>query len=593
MADRFKGIQSRGITLAQPRRIDFANLREEQKAATAMASSAGRIGDWAMKMAHEQAAIEGEAYYAENPVTLQQIEDAKAMGKDPDELLPGNWTTFEKAGRKTLLQQISSQLELKAQMELASIQGKVKTGELSVRDLSDPTTGQPTGVLADLIDGLSSSVKGIDGTTYSSVRAKLGMMANGVLSSAITEQANQTLRQRKVDAMRGIAGVIKSIPAEIAKGDVVDPVSGETITVADRLEVYRQSVDDFAVYSNDATIAKQAFEDFDKAIVDARKSALIDWGDMMADGPGAALSQVRSGNISDPAMKKAYDALDVEEQAEVRKELRTLRRNRVADRNAELDARKKERDLRDEDEITAFVEARENGDREAMAAAVNAMSSEIRPEYEAKLRGDPSGYAKGVSQDREGLERSIMMSGMNVPVSTHIASIDKSLAENKITQAEASDLYKKVVSRNTEHVRRAMNILKARIRYDPEAEVSSQSDVERAETNRRRVIYEDVVGSLQEAVAADPTLDVGKYLGEALPAIEARENRRMFDEAIDTRAADIERLRGYADIDLASMTPSEINTLITDASKGDRMLLARIREANVEIARLQSLMGGQ
>jgi hypothetical protein len=368
MAERFTNYRGGGIAHAQPRNIDFADLRESQKSSLAMADSADRLGSFFNKIADEQAAIEGAKYYAENPITLKQLEDAKALGKDPEELFAGQWTTFDKAGRKVQMQQVASEIDLQARTELTSMLADIKLGKADLSSLTDMSSGSPRpgGKLADLIDGLSSVVKDAAPELYPTIRASLSQMANSTLSSAISEEATRTLKEKKVKGQKGIQSIIEATPQIIARGDMIDPTTGKTITVDQQLDVLRQSIDNYSVYANDPTMQKSGREDFNKAVTTARKAALEDWADQHPEGITAALAQAKAGKFDSPAMQNAYDALPEDQQLDVRGAMRKLRSERIADKNAERAARTAAREDADLEAVDLFSQARRAGDLAGM-----------------------------------------------------------------------------------------------------------------------------------------------------------------------------------------------------------------------------------
>ncbi len=541
MADRFARLTGPTVQHAQPKDIDFANLREEARSSQQMSQTADAVSNWAFKIANEQAEIEGAKYYAENPVTLKQIEQAKTLGKDPEDLFAGTWTTFDKAGRKIQMQQVSAEIEMQARAELTGMLADIKMGKADLDSLTDMSSGtpRPGGKLADLIDGLSSTVKDAMPELYPTIRASLATMANSTLSSAISEQATRTLTQRKVRAQEGLQNIVKAVPGVIQQGDMMGP-DGVVITVEDQLQFHRNQVSSIAEYANDPAMMKNGLDSFDKAIKGARISALTDWADTMPDGPGAALAELRDGSFSNPAMEKAYKALDTEDQLKVREEFRKLRRDRVADQDTRLSADKKRRDEENRVNSDAWLTARSSGDVEGMNAAIAGMTGDVRKTHEDIMRKSPNGFDTGEAKSFGELKRAIMLATPATTPTTLVKKINKSLRENLISEEQASTLTNDILSTQGKDFSAAKIEISAITRYDPQADTT---DLDQGEVRRRKALYETAISRLSSARRANPLLDIDAWISSNMASIQESENRRSLAEAKRVLEARTKNLR--------------------------------------------------
>jgi hypothetical protein len=393
---------------------------------------------------------------------------------------------------------------------------------------------RPGGKLADLIDGLSSVVKDAAPELYPTIRSSLSQMANSTLSSAISEEATRTLKEKKVKGQKGIQLIIEATPQIIARGDMVDPTTGKTITVDQQLDVLRQSIDNYSVYANDPTMQKSGREDFNKAVTTARKAALEDWADQHPEGITAALAQAKAGKFDSPAMQNAYDALPEDQQLDVRGAMRKLRSERISDKNAERAARTAAREDADLEAVDLFSQARLAGDLAGMKSAVASMSPKIRPAYEETVREHPTGFKAGDAVGLGELKRQITIGG--APTSDYFRKIDASLAAGKIVQTEATQLTELVMQQRDKSVTRAKSIISAKVRYDPQADTAG---LDKEEVARRKAIYETTIGDFNEALSLDPKMDVMKWVKDNLVEIEQRETEKAYGEAqanLETKA---------------------------------------------------------
>lgn len=590
MADRFARLTGPTVQHAQPRDIDFANLREEQKGFAQMSQTADAVSNWAFKIANEQAEIEGAKYYAENPITLDQIKQAQALGQDPEDLFAGTWTTFDKAGRKVQMQQVSAEIEMQAQAELTGMLADIKMGKADLDSLTDMSSGSPRpgGKLADLIDGLSSTVKDAMPELYPTIRASLANMANSTLSTAISEQATRTLKERKVRAQQGVAGVINTIPDVIARGDIIDPQTGATITVEQQLSLYKQRLNNLAEYANDPTMAKQSLESFEKAVTDSRKAAITDWADKLPDGgPTAALTQIKNDQFSSPAMERAYKALSTEDQMKVREDVRKLRRDRVADENARIANAKAARVEADRDAKGDWLRAREANDEEGMKSAVAAMSQDIRGDYQERMRKNPTGYPTGEAATFGSIKRAITLATDTTKASDLIARVDAGLAAGTISETEASTLTSEIITHQDELIRSAKVEISAVTRYDPEADTAA---LEKEEVARRKAVYETMMAKLTSAYRRDPQMDINNWIDSNLVLVERRENERSLVEAQRNFNSAVGYLESQG-INVNAPRSDLINVQATTTNNTVRMYIGRMLDRQDEISELQRELG--
>lgn len=592
MADRFTSYRGVGIGTAPVGNVDFANLREAQKSGLAMSQEADRIGNYLMKLGYQQAEIEGAKYYAENPITLQQLQEAKALGKDPEELFAGNFTAFDKAGRKVQMQQVATEIELNARTELTSMLSDVKLGKVGLEDLTDMSSGSPRpgGKLADLVDGLSSVVKDAAPEIYPAIRANLATLANSTLSSAISEYATRTQTERKVKANDVVASINNDAAGIIARGDMVDRTTGKTITVDEQLSVLEQSIRNAAVYANDPVLIKSGLDDFRKNVVKARVAAIIDWADKLLGFGGltSALDQLTSGNIDSPQIKAAYNKLPEDKQLEVRDTLRKMRSERFANKSQEHAAAERTRNENDLVQEAAALNARSRGDTKALNAAISLMSPDKKKEWSESLRVDPSGWNnKGEGKTVADVERDILFSTKSA--AELVGMVDFLESIGRITPTERKSLYGKIESRQSSKMTFAKTIISAKVRFDPQ---SFAQGVDKDETARRKAIYETAVSELSTAILQDPELDVRKWINESLADIMRGENALALEKAQASLKAKADylakNLPGYT----SGMSGDDLMRIVSGASGTAKTIAYQYLDAVREIERLQRELGG-
>lgn len=553
--------------------IDFASSREAANAANQSAKLAGTFASKLYELANERAAVEGQRYQAENPITLKQIEDAKKQGKDLEDLMPGSWTTFDKAARSVAVDQVTTELEMAGRAEMSAMLNAVKSGQMSASDLMSVSEGSGSGKLGDLIDGYAAVVADMAPEAVAAFRARMSTLGNSVYQSAADFEIKQAKAQRTMRAEKDIEGFVRDIlPGIIREGERTDPMTGEKITVDQIIDAYRNHYNTVGEQTMSVETARRIRDTFEKGVVEARKGAITEWGSAFEGGPGAALRRLKSGSIEDPAVQAAYDSLSDDEKMEVQKDIRAMRTAQLAEINAVDAAKERARRDANREGLDLFLKGREANDPLVMQSGIDMMVGDQRQKYEDYMRENPDGYETGQARSFHSLKRRITLQ-TNIAPNEHLMDIDASLRENKISEVEATQLTAMVAKARDEREQSVRTILQGKLGYNPQAPEYNESP----EVKLRRGIYQNLISDLTFQMTMQPDLDPFAWMEQKLPEIERQETMRRMDEAItarDNSLDTLQRMGGFDSSALSEMSDGEIVGLLSNPDfKGQKNAL--------------------
>jgi hypothetical protein len=309
MADRYPTYQNT-VAVAAPQRVDYANFQEEARGAAQSAQTWDRMGQWFERIGTERAKVEGEIYQAKNPVTLQQISDAKAQGQDIADLVPNGISVFDRARRKTAVDQITNEMEIQARRQMTDIALKAEENKTPSADVMKQ--------IQSVIDGYSSTLGEVAPEGLKQFRASSSIIGNSMYMKAASDELQRFKKNREVEANLAMADITQALPGLIAAGDTVDPVSGKTVSIDDRVSVMRETtIKRIAKMTEDPEAARRYIEGFDKAVTGAKISAVekyVTHPDFISN-PSVNLRRLETGDLG--SVSAVYRSLKAEDQAKV------------------------------------------------------------------------------------------------------------------------------------------------------------------------------------------------------------------------------------------------------------------------------------
>jgi hypothetical protein len=228
-----------------------------------MSSALDRISEFAFKDAAKQKALEGEMWAYNNPVTPQQLEQARNGALDIANTQPAAGTYFGDAARKAQAGQLRGQLELQARSEIAKISAAVDTGAVTnTKDLDIAFRG--------IADGYSKVIAGLDVDQANAFRASVATASKAVYDSALKKISDVYVEAKKENVRQANKDVGVVLFETIRNAS--DPVE-----LNKRIDIERNNVLSSAAEVLDAPFFNEQRNEFSKNLESAYVNAITDY----------------------------------------------------------------------------------------------------------------------------------------------------------------------------------------------------------------------------------------------------------------------------------------------------------------------------
>jgi len=173
--------------------LDFVNIRESVKRSQSMMAGLDKLSDFAFQEAGKQAEKVAIKDAIERPLTLEQIQQANERGESVADIINnvGGGQIYQDAYRKIQGKQLRSELEIKAQQALSSIQSLVTLGELNdVNTISSK--------LDSVITGYSKTLESLSPEEAVLFKQSMATTANSFFKESIKTLEKRTLSYNQV-----------------------------------------------------------------------------------------------------------------------------------------------------------------------------------------------------------------------------------------------------------------------------------------------------------------------------------------------------------------------------------------------------------
>lgn len=298
--------QQTGRVFADLPQFDFANVREAFKSSQSLTSALDRVTDFANKSAAKTAERKAEQFSVDNPLTLEQVQEAAKSGITPEDLVAasGGGQIWQDTVRKLQGEQLRTQLEVLGKQALLDLQTQVDTNQIT--NMNDVRAKQES-----IVNGLRKTLN-FSPDSVMRFDATMGTVA----SSLYKEAQNKLVKDYKLSQQsQGIANLnnsVKAFQALIKHQDVTDPTMIRDIefALADQLE--RQSAE------GGADFALSQRTEFVKKMEEAKISLLTQIGlstDFAKDEYEAML-KIRNNDFGNKTV--IYDSFNEDDKAKVR-----------------------------------------------------------------------------------------------------------------------------------------------------------------------------------------------------------------------------------------------------------------------------------
>ena len=299
--------QQTGRIFSDVPQLDFANVRESFKRSQSIANSLDRLSEFAGKTAQVQVERQAEQFAVENPITIEQLQNAQKSGVSADDLIKasGGGTIWQETIRKFQGEQLRSQLEVVGQKALADIQTQVQLGQLT--DINEIKAKYESA-----INGMESPIAQINPESALRFKQSMASTANSFYKEATKKLENDYKIDQQILSQANLETTVQVARSTIAT--INDPqMLNEAKNVLYK-RVYEQAKEGGAEFAQaQANSFLKAFEEekinhFVGVVVDKSYAP-----DMLT-----AVTKIREGNFGESTM--LYNSLDEPAKKKVRQE---------------------------------------------------------------------------------------------------------------------------------------------------------------------------------------------------------------------------------------------------------------------------------
>ena len=256
MADLPK-YQQTGRVYADLPQFDFTSVREAFKASQSLTSALDRVTDFANKSAAKQAEAKAERFSIDNPLTLEQVQEAAKSGITPEDLVAasGGGQIWQDTVKKLQGEQLRTQLEVLGKQALLDLQTQVDTNQIT--NMNDVRAKQEA-----IVNGLRKTLN-FSPDSVMRFDATMGT----VTSSLYKEAQNKLVKDYKLSqqslGMQNLDNSVRAYQAMLGNSEITDPTMLRDIesALADQLE--RQSAEggaDFALKQKEDFVKRMGEE---------------------------------------------------------------------------------------------------------------------------------------------------------------------------------------------------------------------------------------------------------------------------------------------------------------------------------------------
>ena len=294
-----------------------------------------QMSDWAFKIAGKQAEAKGLAYGAANAPTIEQIEQAKRVGK-PIEIVgnPTSFSIYEQAAYAGSMAVIEDRYELA---------GRRKLTEIMADAAQDPGV-DPNELLRRLdeaVGAYSENLNLISPTSAAKVESSLGVLANSQVNAFSREyirtQANLNKNEALINAGNLITDVGTIINGHVAPMEGTETADLKSIVAAHWSRIHGPLLGNPAITAPQIEALRAAF---DKEVARHMVGTVNNWALQENPGnPGTSVQEILKharGEESTlpPHIREIYDSMIPADQQQVIEELAGFTKTLLANEKA-------------------------------------------------------------------------------------------------------------------------------------------------------------------------------------------------------------------------------------------------------------------
>ena len=315
MAERLPRYRPLGAQIPSLPSVDYTQTGRAQAAVYGQISAAlDKVSEFAFARAEAKTKQEAIEYAFDNPVTVQQLEDARVSGVDIDDIVGDKNTVFGATLRATTGKIMRTDLEGAYRTEIAAMQKTIESPDFRPEDLADITSR-----LRNTEIGYAEALADVDPNEALAFKATAATLGSSVYKTALEEVNKKRALGLRMAAQEQVDNFSDAARATIKTLDF----DGNVNLLDKELDVLSNSLKSYLYRTGDAEFAETETAKIDGVILSAKTDVLVEHAlsEEYATNPHAALAKMRTGDFGD--YSSIYNDMSDEERAEVKKRIRT------------------------------------------------------------------------------------------------------------------------------------------------------------------------------------------------------------------------------------------------------------------------------
>lgn len=332
-----------GAAISSMPSVDFTQTgRAQAQVYSSITDALNKVSEFAFEKAVAEAKREGAQYGYNNPLTMDQINQALSKKLDVNDIVGDPNTVFGAASRAGTAARLRVDLESQMRSQVAALNAQIDAGLIvTAQDISDIEAQ-----LQGNISGYSSLLAQMDPDEAISFSATANTLASSTYKNAMESMLKTEMSKRRIDAERTLNdfpdvlyGIVKASAGGVMEDNVTQAVEME-------LAIAAKGVRDTIIATNDIDFINANANKVDNAIITAKQNVLVDFAFEPEFAKNRVEASTKLANGDFGRYTEIYNSLDEVEQATVRQRIRTERQardnDRVANENVEMDGYKGE-----------------------------------------------------------------------------------------------------------------------------------------------------------------------------------------------------------------------------------------------------------
>lgn len=307
--------QRRGIMYADLPRVETANLKEGAKAFETINRRLDQLSSFIEREGTTYAKEQAIKYAAQNPVTQQQIAEAKSKSGEAKSWLSaltgGNVYDETLAAAQGSL--LSNRLEIEATTRLNQLKVLAEAGQVNLEDAQLE--------IQDMIDGYTATISAFSPEAATKSRARMATDGNRVIDSIASRQAKVVFEAQKAQFEDGLTQSQRAIEDHFFRGDQIDPETQTIVSAEARASIHKEVLLENAITSMQEGRVPAVYDMYRKARINGVAKGVL--GADFADNMAEAYQKLAAGDMG------KYAGSWAEMTDEERKEVKTLVYNEI------------------------------------------------------------------------------------------------------------------------------------------------------------------------------------------------------------------------------------------------------------------------